>query len=707
MALINTIRSKSGLILTIMVIAMLAMLVLFSVDDPSSLAGGSKRNVGSIAGNDISITEYQFTLDEIVQTYTNRTGTSPDENTMQSLQEQAWKQLIESNAFKKQFDELGISVPDEEHQDMIYGQNIHPGLYNAPAFKNTTTKQFDPSLVQRYLQSFDQLPEESKNEWLRFEQGIKEERLMNKYSGLISFSSYVSNSEATSQENMKSQKASAGLLYIPYSSMPDSVVKITDQNIKNYYEKNKNNYKVEENRNIEYVQFKIIPTLEDTLSVKKEIESLVESFRTATDDSLFIRNNSDLPMDTNYYGIGDIPENLRAIVPLEKNVLTQPFREGNYFKIHKLMDVKKDSLFSAKASHILFRLDENAKKEQTDSVLKKCNKVLNEIKSGKDFETLAREHGSDGTATRGGDLGWFKEGAMVTEFNDAVFKATKTGLIAQPIKTRFGYHIIKLTELKTNNKYLVGSIQKEIQPSDQTIDNIFKIADNFSGQIKSITDFRNQAEKDKVQILNADNIRANDAGIRGLTGSRQILRWAFKASTGDVSEVFEMDNSFVMAALSKETHEGFKPIDEIRGELESEVRKELKGVKLIEQLNSIGNLTSPLEQIMSNYNAKFSGAIVKQAENISFQTCYLETVGVDYMACGKIFGTQNGKRINAFAAKQGVLIIDVKSKTENKDSKIPVDKKTYISTYQSQSLNGIFDAVKELADVKDERSRFY
>jgi peptidyl-prolyl cis-trans isomerase D len=249
MALINNIRKKSGLAVGIIAIALLSFMVLGDLLGPNSrLLGGDQNVIGEIAGEEITIQEFESALDGVKQNYAAQTGRQPGEEELASLREQTWSQLILKIAYKKEFDRLGIEVSDEELVDMVQGNNIHPVIKQT--FVNQQTGQFDRSLVVKYLrEDLPKAPQEQQAAWYNFENNLSPERQLTKYNNLVKMSSYITTAEAKRYQAEQNNKADVKYLFVPFFAIPDSSIKVTDSQLEAYLEENKEKYKVEESRN--------------------------------------------------------------------------------------------------------------------------------------------------------------------------------------------------------------------------------------------------------------------------------------------------------------------------------------------------------------------------------------------------------------------------------------------------------------------------
>ncbi|WP_236705084.1 SurA N-terminal domain-containing protein [Hymenobacter sp. AT01-02] len=573
MALINTIREKSGWAVGAIIIGLLLfMLGGDFLYGRNSLFAGNDRVVGEVAGEKVDYETFNATLEQAKQAFIAQQGRQPDENTMGYLRDQAWNQTLYRIAFQKEFDKLGLKVSDDELTDMVQGNNIHPSIRQA--FTDPQTGQFDKTKVIEYLRNLDKLPPQTQEAFRNFEANLGPERLAAKYNNLLKLSTYVTAAEAKRFDEAQNSKANVRYLLVPYFTISDSSVKVTDEQVQAYIDKNKGRYKVEDGRSIEYVTIPVTASVEDSATVRKTVDELATQFTTAPNDSLFAKLNSDQPYNAAYLSPADMPEKLRGQLPLQVGKVYGPYAENGTYSLFKVTGQKAGAQAAARASHILIK-PEGTTPEADAAAKAKATDILNKIKGGADFAAMARQYGTDGTTTTGGDLGWFQQGRMVPEFEKAVFGATSAGLLPAPVKTSFGYHIIKITAPKTTQTYQVAAVQKTIQPTDATRDAAYQKAQQLKGEATDLESFRKAVAKDKsLQKVEAKGLGRGEQAVNNLQGARQLVRWAYgfnpegtPTQVGDVSEVFEIGDQYVIAVLTGERTKGVADVASVKPEV--------------------------------------------------------------------------------------------------------------------------------------------
>ncbi len=701
MALITKIRNRAGLAVGLVAVGLILFLVGGDLLGPNSIIRGNKNlYIGKIAGVKIKRDEYMEEVDEMKNNFSVNYGRNPTEDDMYTIRQQAWDYMILKYAFQQQFDKLGVAVPDEEVVDMVQGNNIDPEIRRA--FTNPQTGVFDREQVINYLQHINDMPAQQQAVWYMFEKNLRPSRLRMKYDNLLIKSVYVTDEEAKNEYEAENSTADIKYLYIPYYSVTDSV-KVTDDMLKDYLSKHSDEFQQEESRNIRYIVFPILPSPKDSMEVKKEIDQIAQDLPSVTDDSIYAAANSDGADPYEIYDPSKIPSDLRdGFDNYHKGEIIGPVLKNGSYIIYKISDIKSDTISYARASHILIKpTDQSAAAK--NKAKEKATDLLNKVLHGANFAMTARQNSDDGSASVGGDLGWFSEGKMVKPFSDAVFSATHTGIIPRLIETQFGYHIIDVTHTKTNRLVCVATIEKVITPGDETTNRVFRKADMFLGNVSNYDDFVKMASKDSLKIKVAEKLGKNDRKVTGLGDAREIVSWAFnKASVGQVSELFEVNDNYVAAVLTKVNEKGTAKFEDVKGELTQKVTDDLKAKIIINKLKSLkGNV----DDIAKSYG---NSAHVFSTSNLHLSSSTLPNIGFVPQSIGAAFGLQNGDMSNPIKENDGVVVVQMVSLT-----KAPAigDYTAYKNKLEEQRANNmsslVTEAIKKFSDIEDDRYRFF
>ncbi|MGB3849219.1 MAG: peptidylprolyl isomerase [Tunicatimonas sp.] len=700
MSLISKIRERTGLIVGAVSIGLILFLVGGDLLGPSSqLLGGPDKEVGEIAGEEISIDQYQQAVNEMEANYYLQTRRNPSEREKSGLRNQAWDKLIADVAFTKQFDELGIEVTEPEMVDMVQGNNIAPGILQS--FSNPETGEFDRNQLVGYLQNMPQLPQEQQISWQMYEKNLGESRERLKYEGLLTEADFITTREAKQFYEAENTTASVKYLYVPTLAIPDSTVQVSDQELTAYIEKHPKEFEQEAGRSIQYVSFPVVPSEQDVAAFEEELNQLKQELTEANNDSIFasINTDGDPAQSFGRYRTDELPSYLTQEDSLNPGQVVGPVQEGEVYRLYKISDALEDTVAYARARHILLQTEEENKAEKRQE----AQDVLRQLRDGGDFAALAREYSDDGSASRGGDLGWFPEGRMVAPFEEAVFSARETGLINRLIETEYGYHIIDVTDLPTRQLYKVATVERELYPSDATRDQAYRLADLFDSQVGNLKEFTQQAQADSLAVQNAEDLSPNAENVPGLGEARQVVRWAFKdASVGDVSEVYELDDAYVIAALTGKREKGTAQLENVREQVLAKVRGQKKAEQIAEQLSGLkGTLEERKEAYGGNAN-------VYTADDLKLSSNTLPNVGFAAKAVGRAFALNEGEISEPVITENGVVMVELQSVTPAPEI---ADYATYKEQLQQQQQGrtsaNITQAVREAADIEDERYKFY
>lgn len=662
---------------------------------------GDDNTVGEIAGNTVTFEEFQAAIQERENNYILNFGRQPGEGEMVTLRQQAWDLLISRNAIQPQYEKLGLQVSADEVWDIIQGKNIDEGIKNS--FLDSAGN-FDRNKLIQYLQSLESMPatSEPRIRWDIFKRDLAPGRERIKYENLLLKSSYVTQAEAEREYHVQNDVAEVKYLFVPFFAIKDSMA-VTDSDLKAYYQQNKHKYKTEETRGVSYVTFPVTATAEDSAAIKLEFEKVVNDFKVTTGDSTFASLNTDGDSPYTKYTLANLPAYLESDVQiLAPGYLKGIFLDGNAYKAVKVVKAGVDTSYNARASHILIRWDD-ASDAGKKAAKEKARKILNEIKAGADFAAKAREFGTDGTASRGGDLGWFPTGQMVKPFEKAVFDARKPGLLPDVVETDFGYHIIEVTNTKDNRYFMIATVEREIGPSDETRNEAYRQADEFAAELSGLEDFTTRAAEKNLKIEVAQNVGTNDRAINNIGQARQVVTWAFRdAKVGKVSEVFDVESQYLVAVISSKKEKGFKSLDDVKAEITPLVQNQKKGEKIIEQLSG---KTGTLEELAKLFG---SDASVNTSSDLKLNSSNLAAVGFDPVAIGKAFAVEKGKRGEPFAGENGVVLVENINKTEAPSiNDFSIFGNQLKQTMDNRGGFQIAEALKEGAKIEDKRYRFY
>ncbi len=705
MAAIGNIRKHSTLLVIVIGVALAA----FVLGDFAKGGGGSRNvNVGEIEGEEITIMDFNYEAErniEATMQQQQKDRLSVDE--MFSVKEQTWNDIVHRVIMDDEYEALGLTVTSDELFDLIQGPNPHALIQQY--FADPETKVYDRNLVVRYLQNMETLPEDAKQQWIRFEKFIKDDRLREKFNALIAKGYYVPNELAKASYGEKNDKATIEYVAAKYIDIPDSLFSPTDSDYSKYYDSNKEQYKQKASRSIDYVVFNIVPSAKDVEDASREMDQIALELKETVDVVRFVKVNSDKPIDTSWFAEGQLPVQIDSLMFNSKiGTVSEPYNLNNEFHVARLMDIgsRPDSM---KASHILISYAGayNARPEVTktrelaelfaDSLFNVLKKQPNKMVA------FAKEFSNDPSVEQNdGDLGWFADGAMVGAFNQAVY-TTKKGKFTMT-ETPFGFHIIEVTGKKAPvKKVKVAMVDREVYASDATYQNTFAKASKLATECNTQDEFDNMVADQRLNKREMPTIREMSNYIAGLKNPRQIIRWTFNDDTevGQVSSVFDLEDMFVVAVLTDAEDAGYPTLDQVKDRIKQKVYNQLKNEYLAEKMLAYNGDINKIKENMD--------VTEKQVNPLFYNSRNLPGFTIENDVIGTVFGMQNGTVSPPIHGNSGTFVVKVDEITfagEQADYTTTIKELTDdFNKRVNQDLP--YNSLKESLDIVDNRIDFY
>ena len=700
MATLEKIRNRAGVLVAVVIgFALFAFILGDILGSGTSLFSNTQFEVAEIGGTSIPYQELQRKIDNLSEIYKMNSGeASLTTEVYESIYEQAWQQLVNEYVMQKEYDKLGILVGSDELFDMVQGTNINPIVRQI--FTDPNTGMFNQEALLNFLRNMNDDPSGSSLAyWLFVENEIIGERKAVKYNGLLEKGLYVTPLQAKYAFLETNKRVDFDFILQNYTTVADTLVSISEKEIKDYYKKNKDDFQQEHTRDIEYVAFEILPSDEDDRDSKQWIDGMVEEFSTVQEVKQFTNLNSDTPYDVTNYGFGELSDEINNFMfNARVGDVYGPYFENGAYKIARLAEINflPDSV---RARHILIQPTEAISQEQAEV---KADSLLNLIKRGANFDLLAIEHSTDnGSRFNGGDLGWFPEGMMVKPFNDACFAARKGDKFI--VETQFGYHVIELTDRAADvKKVQVAVLTREVEPSTATYQRIFMQASSFAGANNTYEKFQNAVVEEGLSKRIANNLLPADNTIAGLESPREMIRWAFNSKEQSVSQVFEISNKFVVATVSKVREKGTKPLADVKDDIELILRKDKKAEIIKAELMNEKNAGSSMEQIAMKRNLN-----VESALEISFSSFSIPNAGIEPKVIAYATSMEEDKISEPIAGENGVYLIRVTNIEEPEVADYTMEKNRLRSNFASRVGFEAYEALKKIADIKDNRAKFF
>lgn len=701
MAAIGNIRKHYGLLVAFVGLALLAFVLGDLFKSTNSRQG---TNVASVGNEKITYQDYSNMVSMNLENAkaSNAGSITPEQN--YSIHASTLEQMIRDIVMKREYKDLGLVVSSEELFDQFLGEN--PNQYVVSSFTGADGK-FNRELVETYIRDFQTLTPEMQANWLNFERAIKEDRLNTKYDNLLKKSFYLPTKLAERYYSDKNDKVSAEVYAIRYNTIADSTVVLSDADKKAFYEENKNKYQTDATRAIDYIVFEIKPSKADIDFSRNLVNDLKDDLASIENAASFVNANSDLPFDSAWKSRTDVPAEFEnAIFSNGAGFVYGPYENDGYYNVAKVLDVenRSDSLM---ASHILvsyanaLRSTETRTKDEAKSL---ADSLLNVIKKDSSkIETLAKDFSDDPSAqTNNGDLGWFTDGTMVYTFNEFV-QDNKVGTVGM-VETPFGYHIIKVTDRnEAAPKARIAVVANEITASTATYQNIFAEANRFVTENTTAEEFNAAIENQGLNKRTFPTMRTTTNYITGISNPRQIVRWAFDENTkvGDMSSIFDLDDMYVVAVLTKAVEEGDAPYQDIAERYEYVIKKEKKGAMLAEQAKAYG---TDYQKMIDNLKGEKT-----TVDNVTFEGRGFGNFGVEDKVIGTVIGMKEGEVSEPIIGGNGLYVVKVVKETPAATttdySNIQREQR---SKYNNQILNNaVYSALKDMTKIEDNSILFY
>lgn len=718
MSILEQIRSRTGLLVGLVGLALVIFILESLLGSGTSIFGSQNTTVGVIGGEKIDYQRYSNKINEqIAGIMQNNPNANIDEQMRSQIGEVVWNSFISEMVIKPEYRKAGISVAEDELYDMML---VHPHQMVIQQLTDKNTgRAYDVVAgpdggvdLGKLNQWVNNMTPEAERFWLNLEQGISETRESEKYANLVRKGLYVTTAEAKQMMEMQNKQQSIGFVMKRYTTMSDSAVKINDDDINKYYKDHSyefNNH--ETTRKIEYVSFDVVPSEQDMVNLEKDMQRIASEFKTKTvkEDSSYVAQESEDGQVT----ISDLTK--KTMIIRDSSVYTAPvgtvygpYNEGAYFKVYKLTNIK-DVADSARVRHILIGLTDSRTNQprQAPAAKRMADSILTLIKEKKIVfdSTLVKTVSDDpGSFGNGGDYGWFDENkGFVEPFKKAGLEGTPGNISV--VETQFGYHIIEVLEVaKAKHKvYTVAQIFKLIGPSPETTKEYFKKASDFGGQNNTAELFAKAVEKEKLNKRIAENIKEGDKSLPGLEGAKELVKWMYSAKKGDVSpQVFEFKDKFVVALLTGIRDKGTLPLDEVREDVVLKARRDKKAQMFMKEFNEKAAGAKSIDDVASKMNAG-----VEKQEGLAFNAFNVINLGREDALVGTAAATKAGTVSKPTIGENGVFVVTVYSEgpvpnpAQLKDIKMQAEQ-----TLGGRADFDVYNALRDKANIEDHRAKF-
>jgi len=665
MASLQRIRNHGALLIAIVGLAMLAFILGDFLNSGSSFFNRSRENVGVIEGQKIHYTEYEAAKDQLTEVYKIESGRSDfDEDMSAQIRNQVWNMLMLDYTLRAQAKEIGMDVTVDELSELCIGENPHQIIRSRRAFFDENG-QFSRDAVKNLISAINDGSDDAeqnanlqqaKTYWLYWEKVVRISHLQEKYTALLQHLLKANSLDAQFAFDAREKGVSAEYVSQPYFSIADSLVSYSESDIKKLYKQHLSQYKQTPNRAIKYIAFDIVPSEEDFKAAQDLLTKLQDEFRTTDDISLVVNTNSDIMYDGRDYSEETVPAQFKEFAfanGAKAGDCTEILFENNTYSMARLM--------------------------QTGYSLPDSVELKAIVEGGEDQE-----------------LGWFKAADLPKNIAEPAF-AGKPGTrftVAQGMGEQT-YEI--MAQGKPTPKVKLAILAREVSPSSKTYSIIYNRAKQFIVDNPNAEALETAAQEAGMAVVPQYNLTANTDKVGQLKNSRPIVRWAFEAKEGKVSDVFECGQQFIVAALTEVNDGEYRSLESVRQELAYEATNNAKAAYILKQLKGVKTLEEASEMLKQP---------VRNIERVSLADSRFGNAGMEPAVIGKTLAIGENALSEPIQGNTGVFVVRTGSANNAADSFDAEAEKAQLAARYAYLPYQAMQLIEDKAEVTDNRANF-
>ena len=712
MATLQKIRSKGPLLVIVIGLALFAFIAgdAWKVLQPHQ----GKQDVGEVNGEVLSAQDYQKMVDELSEVIKLTNGlNSLTEDQLNNVKDQVWQSYVNNKLIAEQAEKLGLKVTDAEIQSII-DQGTHPLLMQTP-FRNPQTGMFDKDMLKKFLVDYanlnaSQMPAQYVEYyqkmgafWQFVEKTLAQSTLAEKYQNLVT-KSLISNPVAAEDAfNSRTEQSDLLLAGVPYSSINDSTVQVSDSEIKDRYNEKKEQFKqLVETRDIRYIDVKVVPSDADRKAVEKEVTEYSNQLASTTADfGTFVRstgssvNYSDVPVSKSVFP-ADVASRLDST---NVNEIYGPYynQTDDSFNAFKLL-AKVSSPDSIQFRQIQVYADTE---EKTKTL---ADSIYNALKGGADFAAVAKIYGQTGEATWVNAQSW--EGSELDADNSKFINT----LLNQPVNELANLNmgqanlILQVMNKKSmQTKYKVAVVKREVEFSKETYNAAYNKFSQFVAQNTTIDSMVKNAEESGYTLMPRTDLSSAEHYVGGVRSTREALKWIFAAKPGEVSPLYECgENDHLMVVALDKIHEaGYRDINSVAEMLRAEIRRDKKAEKIMEEMKKYNSIA----QVKG-----MKDAVSDSVKHVTFSApAYISVTRSSEPVIGAVAAKTAANKVSApIKGNGGVYMIQVYAKEKGSEK---FDAKQEETTLTNMAVriagNQLINDLYQKAKVVDQRYLFF
>ena len=665
MASLQKIRNHGALLIAIVGLAMLAFILGDFLNSGSSFFNRSRENVGVIEGQKIHYTEYEAAKDQLTEVYKIESGrTDFDEDTYAQIRNQVWNMYVMDYTLRAQAEKIGMDITPDELTELCVGENVHQIIRGRRAFAGEDG-QFSREAVKGLISAINNESDDAeqnanlkqaKDYWLYWEKAVRISYMQEKYTALLQHLLKANSLDAEFAFNGRQNGVAVDYVMKPYYAVADSLVKVSDGDIKKLYNQHKEQYKQTPNRAIKYIAFDIVPSEDDFKAAETMMNNLKDEFKTTDDISLVVNTNSDIMYDGRDYS--------------EENVPAQ-FKEFAFRKDAKAGDCT-DILFENN-TYSMARIMQ-AGYSMPDSVELKAI-----VEDGEDQE-----------------LGWFKAADLPKNIAEPALKGKRGERFTVAIG--MGEQTYEIMEIgKPTPKVKLAILAREVTPSSKTYSVIYNNAKQFVVNNNNAEALEAAAQEAGMTVVPQYNLTATTDKVGQLKSSRPIVRWAFEAKEGAVSDVFECGQQFIVAALTEVNDGEYRPLEAVRAELMYEATNNAKAAYLKKELKGIESLEAAAEKL---------GQPVQHIERVALGDSRFGNAGMEPAVIGKAIAQGENALSEPIQGNMGVYVVKTGAANNAAETFVVETEKAQLASRYAYLPYQAMQLLEDKAEVDDNRANF-
>ncbi|WP_022834846.1 peptidylprolyl isomerase [Salisaeta longa] len=692
MGVMMRLRKNTGVILWILVIA---FGVIWTLQDSNvfNVVGQPTQNIAVVNGAPVPYEQYQRALQQQRQQFQQRMGeVSPAMEDM--IRQRTFDQLVSQQLVEQEMQRLGITVTDQEVLDMVYGENPHPIIRQQ--FADSTG-----AINRQMIRNLAQNPQMAER-WKQLEEFLRRQRRQQKLQTLLTSTVLVSKQDVASFYERQNTTVDTRYVSVRYATVPDDSVTVTTQDLRDYYEANKEDFKQPKTYKLSYVTRSKKATAADSTAIAEDLRGYRDEFAAAANDSAFVAENASVRSFSSAYLTptnmqGPIADAIFADGDAQPGEIVGPVFANERGHLVKVIDARPSDETFVHARHILIPTD-----GQTGGMeaLGLMQRLRDSLQTGASFAELAREYSEDpGSASQGGDLGWFGRGRMVAAFNDAAFDAAP-GEVVGPVKTQFGYHLIKV-EARAEQAVQIADLAFSLNPSMATLNDIEADLDDLAYYAEQNGNFAAEAKRQNLDVQTVQ-IEADQNAVPGLGRSYELTNFVQGVQEGAISPVLEFQNQFAVVKVMGVQPEGYRAFADVKAQVRSQVELQKKRDVAVAMMRRALAATGSLDGV-----AEALGTRVRTKQDVTFNTTTVAGIGRDAAFAGAAMALQPGEMSNVIGGDNAAFVVQCTGR--NEPAPLTAEKREeleqqLLQRQQQQVVQQWIASLRDAAEIQDNRS---